>query len=286
MPRRRRAARHPGSALRTSAVISYSSPRIGGCTPGTRCQRTRRRVARSTTASNVAFVARSYTMAKAWRGGSRPAGAASTSDFGGSWSATMTNRAAALVRWLSRIAATAASISSLLSGSSGWPSLSTAAPRTVAKARSSAVMHGASIAPATAPRALVAFPSMDRRPLDLRLDLRGRAALRRERDVGERRVGGGPVPVLLFRGNVHDVARGDDLLLRLRRDDALARGHEQDLIAAVGVHLVASARAEVDDAEIELVARLGGQQTLTRHVTTGEQGSLDGFSGDLVGLEH
>ena len=38
------------------------------------------------------------------------------------------------------------------------------------------------------------------------------------------------MPMFLFRGNVHDVAWDDDLLLRFCGNDALARGHEQHLI--------------------------------------------------------
>src|SRR5262245_47869757 len=75
------------------------------------------------------------------------------------------------------------------------------------------------------------------------LNLRGRTPLRGQGDVGERRVGRGPMPMLLLRGDVHHIAGGDDLLFRFRRDDALARGHEQDLIAAVRVHLVPGTRA-------------------------------------------
>ena len=38
--------------------------------------------------------------------------------------------------------------------------------------------------------------------------------------------------MFLLRGNVHDIAWDDDLLLRFDGNDALARGHEQHLIAA------------------------------------------------------
>src|SRR5262245_48974875 len=88
------------------------------------------------------------------------------------------------------------------------------------------------------------------------LHLRGRTPLRGQGDMGERRVGRGAMPMLLLRWDVHDIAGGDDLLFRFRRDDALARGHEQDLIAAVRVHLVPGTRAEVDDAQIEILAGL------------------------------
>src|SRR5262245_32973452 len=90
------------------------------------------------------------------------------------------------------------------------------------------------------------------------------------------------MPVLLFRGDMHDVAGDDDLLLRLRGDDAFARGHEQHLITAVRVHLVTRTRAEVDDAQIEVLARLGREQRLARHRTAGEQGSVHRLSWNLA----
>src|SRR5437016_12983084 len=87
--------------------------------------------------------------------------------------------------------------------------------------------------------------------------LRRRTTFRRQGDVGERRVGRRSMPMFLLRGNVHDIAGDDDLLLRFRGDDALARGYEQHLITAVSMQFVARARAEVDDAQIEVLARLG-----------------------------
>src|SRR5262245_31237457 len=56
------------------------------------------------------------------------------------------------------------------------------------------------------------------------------------------------------------------------------------LITAVRVHLVPRARAEVHDAQIEVLARLGGAQRLPWHRTAGEQGSCRGVSCDLLGL--
>src|SRR5262245_4810236 len=90
------------------------------------------------------------------------------------------------------------------------------------------------------------------------------------------------MPVLLFRGDMHDVAGDDNLLLRLRGDGALARGHEQHLITAVRVHLVARARAEVDDAQIEILARLRREQRLPRHRSSGEQRSVHRLRRDLA----
>src|SRR6266850_8219614 len=114
--------------------------------------------------------------------------------------------------------------------------------------------------------------------------LRRRTAFRRQGDVGERRVGRGSMPMFLFRGNVHDIAGDNDLLLRFCGDDALAGGHEQHLITAVSVHFVTRPSTEVDDAQIEVVARLGREQRLPRHRTAGEQGSVHGLSWDLAGF--
>src|SRR5882672_1143175 len=114
--------------------------------------------------------------------------------------------------------------------------------------------------------------------------LRRRTAFRRQGDVGERRVGRGSMPMFLFRGNVHDIAGDNDLLLRFCGDDALAGGHEQHLITAVSVHFVTRPSTEVDDAQIEVVARLWREQRLPRHRTAGEQGSVHGLSRDLAGL--
>jgi hypothetical protein len=61
---------------------------------------------------------------------------------------------------------------------------------------------------------------------DLFFYLRGRTTLCRQRDVGERRVVRGSMPMFLFRGNMNDIAWRDDLLFRFCRDDALASGHK------------------------------------------------------------
>src|SRR2546426_8907163 len=114
--------------------------------------------------------------------------------------------------------------------------------------------------------------------------LRRRTSFRRQGDVGERRVVRGSMPMFLFRGNVHDIAWNDDLSLRFCGNDALARGHEQHLITAMSVHFVTRTRAEVDHAQIEVVARLRREQRLPRHWTTGEQGSVHGLSRDLAGF--
>src|SRR6266536_4926978 len=82
--------------------------------------------------------------------------------------------------------------------------------------------------------------------------LRRRTPFRRQGDVREHRVVRGSMPMFLFRGNVHDIAWDDDLLLRFCGNDALARGHEQHRITTMSVHFVTRTRAEVDDAQIEV----------------------------------
>src|SRR6266508_421180 len=121
---------------------------------------------------------------------------------------------------------------------------------------------------------------------DLLFYLRRRTAFRRQGNVGERRVVRGSMPMLLFRRNMHDIAWDDDLLLRFCGNDALARGHEQHLITAMSVHFVTRTGAEVDNAQIEVVARLRREQRLPRHRTTGEQGGVHGLSWDLAGFMH
>src|SRR6266478_4753878 len=62
--------------------------------------------------------------------------------------------------------------------------------------------------------------------------------------------------------------------------------HHPHLITTMSVHLVARTRAEVADAQTEVVARLRREQRLPRHRTTGEQGSVHGLSWDLAGFMH
>jgi hypothetical protein len=52
----------------------------------------------------------------------------------------------------------------------------------------------------------------------------------------------------------------------------------------MSVHFVTRTRAEVDDAQIEVVTRLGRDQRLPRDRTTGEQGGVHGLSWDLAGF--
>src|SRR5206468_12002612 len=147
-------------------------------------------------------------------------------------------------------------------------------------------LTGSAPAPGAPPRRARPIPSVGSRPSIPRLlcYLRRRTTFRRQGDVGERRVGRGSMPMFFFRGNVHDIAGDDDLLPRFGGDDALAGGHEQHLITTVSVHFVTRPRAEVDDTQIEVVARLGREQRLPRHRTTGEQGSVHGLSRDLAGF--
>src|SRR5919202_4697598 len=104
--------------------------------------------------------------------------------------------------------------------------------------------------------------------------------------MGERGMRRGPVPVFLFRRNVHDMPHPDHFLVGLRGDDAFASSDKQHLIAAMGVHFVPGTGCEVDDAQIEVVAHLGREQRLARHGTAREQGAVGWFCGDLVGFDY
>jgi len=57
---------------------------------------------------------------------------------------------------------------------------------------------------------------------------------------------------------------------------SLARGHEQHLITTMSVHFVARTRAEVDDARLKLLLRLGREQRLPCHRTTVNKGAFTG----------
>jgi hypothetical protein len=119
---------------------------------------------------------------------------------------------------------------------------------------------------------------------DLLFHLRGRAPLGRQRNVGECGIGRCPVPMFLLRWNVHDISHADDLLLRFRGDDALARSNKQHLIAAMDVHFVPGAGAEIDDGKIKVVAHLRRQQCLSGHGPAREQGIIRWFRGNRVGF--
>ena len=92
------------------------------------------------------------------------------------------------------------------------------------------------------------------------------------------------MPMFLFRRNVHDIAHADDLLIRFRGDDTLARSDKQHLIAAMDVHFVPRTGTEIDDGKIKVVAHLRRQQRLSRHGTAREQGTIRWFCRDRVGF--
>jgi hypothetical protein len=94
------------------------------------------------------------------------------------------------------------------------------------------------------------------------------------------------MPMFFSRRDVHDVSYADDLLTRFRGDNTLAGSDKQHLIAAVDVHLVARAGAEINDGKIKVVAQLGSEQRLSRHGAAREQGTIRRFRGDCVGFEY
>ena len=82
------------------------------------------------------------------------------------------------------------------------------------------------------------------------------------------------MPMFLFRRNMHDVSYADHLLVCFRSDDTLARSDEQHLVAAMNVHFVSGAGAEIDDTKIEIVTHVRRQQRLSRHWTAREQRTI------------
>src|SRR4029077_11414928 len=86
-------------------------------------------------------------------------------------------------------------------------------------------------------------------------------------DVPHRRIGLGAVPVALAGLDVHDIADIDLLLLVLGRHHAGARGHHQDLVAAMGVPASRAALAEIHHASIVIrgIPRLDDGLARARH---------------------
>src|SRR5271167_2376354 len=79
----------------------------------------------------------------------------------------------------------------------------------------------------------------------------GLTADSRDRDMAHRRVGLGAVPVAFAGLDVHDIADIDLLRLpALGRHHAGARGHDQNLIAGVGMPSRGAALAEVHHAAV------------------------------------
>ena len=104
---------------------------------------------------------------------------------------------------------------------------------------------------------------LSRRPAGgLGFGLLGLAALDGDGDVGHGGGVRGAVPVVLAGGDDGDVALGDLNYFVAGGDFADAFGDDEDLVAAVLVELVADAGAEMDDAEVEVVAVVGVQDGL------------------------
>src|SRR5215831_8875613 len=79
------------------------------------------------------------------------------------------------------------------------------------------------------------------------------------------------MPVVLAGWDQHHVASGDRSLLLVGCHDARTLGDDQNLIARVLVELVARARAEVDDTEVEAHTLRRLHDQLTEHVTSEER---------------
>src|SRR5207249_2875111 len=94
-------------------------------------------------------------------------------------------------------------------------------------------------------------PRLRMLPLRSGLVLLSLRVLRLDGDVAHRRRARRTVPVVLARGDEHDVAFANSALFSVRGDDSRALGDDQDLIRGVLVKLVPRPRCEVDDAEVE-----------------------------------
>src|SRR5262245_25862257 len=70
----------------------------------------------------------------------------------------------------------------------------------------------------------------------------------RDRDVGQRRILLGAMPVFLTGLDMHHISRGDLTLFVLGRHDASASRHYENLIAVMGMPPGRGARAKIDDA--------------------------------------
>src|SRR6266851_1704058 len=78
----------------------------------------------------------------------------------------------------------------------------------------------------------------------------GLAADRRNRDMAHRRIGFGAMPMALAGLDVHDIADIDLALVMLGCDHSRARGHDQDLVAGMGMPTGGATLAEVHHAAI------------------------------------
>ena len=62
------------------------------------------------------------------------------------------------------------------------------------------------------------------------------------------------MPMFFLSWHVRNISHADDLLARFRGNDAFACSDKQHLIAAMDMHLVSGAGAEIDDGEVKIVA--------------------------------
>jgi hypothetical protein len=105
-------------------------------------------------------------------------------------------------------------------------------------------------------------------------------------DVAHRGRAGGTVPVVFTRGDQNDIALGHGALLTFGRDHASAFGNDEDLVRGVLVELVARARAEVDDAEVEARRLRRIHDDLTEHFATREQRADSGLAWEISGADN
>src|SRR5206468_12683063 len=81
-------------------------------------------------------------------------------------------------------------------------------------------------------------------------------ASRRDRNVGQRRILLGSVPVFLTGLDMHDISHSDLTLFVLGRHDASASRNYQNLVTAMGMPPGRSARTKIDDATAIVIGRI------------------------------
>src|ERR1019366_6304617 len=107
-------------------------------------------------------------------------------------------------------------------------------------------------------------------------------ANRRDRDVAHRRIGFGTMPMAFTGLDVHDIAHVDLTLFPLVRHHAGARGHDQYLVAGMGMPARGAALAEIHHTAVVVfrIAWVDDGLARTRHWAGPAFDPLGAFHGD------
>src|SRR5215475_1575150 len=103
---------------------------------------------------------------------------------------------------------------------------------------------------------------------------------RRDRNVGQRRILLGSVPVFLTSFDMHDISHSDLTLFLLGRHDTATSRDYQNLVAGMGMPSGRSARTKIDDATAIVVRRIIRNDSLSCpcHRTSGPSGDRSGLA--------